>query len=460
MKKFILPLAFITLIACEKPASIDYALFSGKLENSDSEDLTVKGEDFKKQISIKDDGTFSDTLFIENEGYYSFSVDNESSTLYLTYGTQLHLEMDVDKFDESIVYTGNSSVENNVLAKSYLINEQFSGSTTKLFTQEEDEFIRSIQQLRDSIGQLIQDSGTSIIFKQQQLAEAKYGYALFVLKYEKYHGFFIKNREFEVSESFANHQIEFSTNDTLAFKTSNSYQDLLKEVFSEKVDAIYEKISDGDKEPDFHICIIEAAKDWNKGPIKDGLLNNWADYLMTPNENLKPNYDYLVENTVNDELKVEYAESLEKLKKLAKGMPSPEFTDYENHAGGTISLSDLKGKYTYIDVWATWCGPCIGEIPSLKAVEEEFHSKNIQFVSASIDTEKAHETWVNMVNEKELGGIQLMADQAWQSKFVRDYKINGIPRFILIDPEGNIVSADAPRPSDPKLKELFAELNI
>lgn len=65
-----------------------------------------------------------------------------------------------------------------------------------------------------------------------------------------------------------------------------------------------------------------------------------------------------------------------------------------------------------------------------------------------------------MVKEKELGGVQLFADNDWKSQFVTDYKINGIPRFILIDPAGNIVSPDAPRPSSDELKVLFDELKI
>ena len=63
-----------------------------------------------------------------------------------------------------------------------------------------------------------------------------------------------------------------------------------------------------------------------------------------------------------------------------------------------------------------------------------------------------------MVTKKELGGIQLMAENDWKSSFAVDYNILGIPRFILIDPAGNIVSADAPRPSDPKLRELLNDL--
>ena len=151
-----------------------------------------------------------------------------------------------------------------------------------------------------------------------------------------------------------------------------------------------------------------------------------------------------------------------------KGSPSPAFVNYENYAGGNMSLGDLKGKYVYIDIWATWCGPCKAEIPSLKKVEKQFEGKNIEFVSISVDEGRgykgdaaaAYQGWKKMIADKALGGIQLMADNGFKSAFIQDYKIQGIPRFILIDPEGNIVNADAPRPSNPALVTLLNGLNI
>jgi len=138
------------------------------------------------------------------------------------------------------------------------------------------------------------------------------------------------------------------------------------------------------------------------------------------------------------------------MKKL-DGNPSPEF-DYENYKGGKTKLSDLKGKYVYIDLWATWCGPCRQEIPYLQKIEEKYHGKNIEFVSISIDNAKDNEKWKNFVASKNLGGVQLFADKDWGSDFVVKYGVTGIPRFILIDPRGNIVSSDAPRPSSPELQ--------
>lgn len=134
--------------------------------------------------------------------------------------------------------------------------------------------------------------------------------------------------------------------------------------------------------------------------------------------------------------------------------------DYENHKGGKTKLEDFKGKYVYIDVWATWCGPCIREIPSLKKVEEKYHGKNIEFVSISVDVDKDHDKWKTFVTDKGLGGIQLFADKNWNSDFIKSYGVNSIPRFILIDPSGKIISADAARPSDSKLqKQLDSLLN-
>ncbi|CAM2829876.1 TlpA family protein disulfide reductase [Flavobacterium frigoris] len=184
-----------------------------------------------------------------------------------------------------------------------------------------------------------------------------------------------------------------------------------------------------------------------------------ADFLKLDNQKLDPVFVSLQKKSIEmamDSGTEYYMEGLE-TKKL-NGVMSPSF-DYDNYNGGKTKLEEFKGKYVYIDVWATWCGPCIGEIPSLKKVEEKYHDKNIAFVSISIDKLKDIEKWKSMVKGKELGGVQLFSDNDWNSQFVKDFHITGIPRFILIDPNGKIVKADAARPSSPGLEaELDALL--
>lgn len=140
-----------------------------------------------------------------------------------------------------------------------------------------------------------------------------------------------------------------------------------------------------------------------------------------------------------------------------KGKASPEFT-FENHKGGTTKLSDLKGQYVYIDIWATWCAPCRQEIPYLQKTEKKYEGKKIAFVSISVDTKNDYDKWKSFVTTKHLGGIQLIADNDWNSDFIQKYGVTGIPRFILLGPDGNIVNSDAPRPSDPKLQEKLDSL--
>lgn len=171
---------------------------------------------------------------------------------------------------------------------------------------------------------------------------------------------------------------------------------------------------------------------------------------------LEKNYDFQHERLKQQRIAAEL---------LAKGKPSPKFKNYLNYKGGKTSLDTFKGKYVYIDIWATWCKPCIAQIPSLKKLEKKYHNKNIEFVSISIDDESTAGSWDNalskwkkMVKDMSLTGVQLYAGKDIQ--FMKDYQVSGIPRFILIDPKGNILSANAPRPSDPSLERIFSELKL
>lgn len=146
--------------------------------------------------------------------------------------------------------------------------------------------------------------------------------------------------------------------------------------------------------------------------------------------------------------------------KLVIGKPSPSFKNYESADGKKMSLSDFKGKYVFIDVWATWCGPCKYEFPFIKELEAKYHGKNITFLSISVDRQKDKDKWKKMILKEGLGGVQLLADKEIESQFIKDYFIEGIPRFILLDPQGNLISYDTPRPSEPDLITLFDEHGI
>ena len=122
--------------------------------------------------------------------------------------------------------------------------------------------------------------------------------------------------------------------------------------------------------------------------------------------------------------------------------------------GKVHTLADFRGKYVYIDMWATWCGPCKREMPYLKALEEEFKDAEIVFVGLSVDKDKA--AWENMVRQGELTGVQLYLGTG--SRFQEGYRVEAIPRFILLDKEGVIISNDMSRPSAKETAETLRNL--
>jgi len=333
MKKIVIIVSAMILVACNTDVKKEYVTFSGQITNKNSDSIVLSAKDYSKTIKVNEDGSFSDTLSV-TRGFYTFYDGGEYTRLFLKNGDDLLMTLNTDEFDESIQYTGQGSLDNNFLAENARIQEQL--------------------------------------------------------------------LDFEIDEM---------DQATLKTKLTSVETELENFISSQK---------------DLDTAVVNRSRRGIPKTIK-----SYQGYLG----------DLITLRT-----------------DLPKGAPSPVFSNYENHSGGTTSLTDLKGKYVYIDVWATWCGPCKAEIPHLKKVEADYHGKNIEFISVSIDRPKDHEKWVSMVIEKELGGVQLYADNNWESKFVKDYYIKGIPRFILVDPDGNVISADAPRPSDPKLRTLLEEL--
>ena len=128
---------------------------------------------------------------------------------------------------------------------------------------------------------------------------------------------------------------------------------------------------------------------------------------------------------------------------------------YPDVSGKDVSLSDFEGKVVVVDVWTTTCGACFAQHVYLSKLEEEIQSKDVVFIGISLD--KDQQKWMNVVKEKGLDGIQLYASD--KSQFAKDYNITGVPRFIVFDKKGCVVKEEAPRPSDPRLKEMIeAEL--
>ena len=192
--------------------------------------------------------------------------------------------------------------------------------------------------------------------------------------------------------------------------------------------------------------------------IKVDLLYSFYYSISKEPEKARDYFELIEANTTSPAFVNAARERMLTIERIRPGKPSPPF-NFENYKGGTVSLEDLKGFFVIIDIWATWCAPCIQQIPALKKLEEKYNGKNIKFVSISVDKKEAYDKWRTFVSNKALGGIQLFADNSFQSEFIQAYGISSIPRFIIIDPDGLIHNAYASKPSsiqfEQELERLF-----
>jgi len=456
MKKIWLFIAVLSVISCKNEVPVDYAILSGTIMNNAGE-LTFNSADrtIKKVINVAEDGSFLDTLRVKTGAYIIYDSKNRIE-VYVNNGNNINISYDAIEFDNTLSITGEGSEISNYLFAIGNKEKELMGEGTSVYLLEEVEYKTKFNEIKVSSESILNATvGISDEFKDKEKRNLHYAYLNKLDIYERYHAHYAKKTNFKVSEGFLDELKSIAFENEEDFTFSENFKNLITSHFRKQAAELVKKDS---IEED--LAFLKIASTIANETIKNSLLYNSAKYGVTYAEDLEGYYSTFISSSTSAENNKIITESYNKLKMLTKGQPSPKFNNYENYKGGTTSLDDLKGKFVYVDVWATWCGPCKAEIPFLKEIEKSYHGKNIEFVSISVDKAKGHESWLKMVKDKELKGIQLFSDKDWDSDFVQGYLIKGIPRFILIDPKGDIVSANAPRPSDSKLIDLLNELSI
>ncbi len=168
-------------------------------------------------------------------------------------------------------------------------------------------------------------------------------------------------------------------------------------------------------------------------------LNNYST------ANIEPALLYFTENCTDGTVVENTMEKIAEMSGLGPGAPAPEI-ELITMDGEKKYLSDFKGKNVYIDVWATYCGKCLAEMPNFRKLEHDYQDKNWIFLSVSLDTNV--KKWKKKAME--LGHLenQFIVEKGHKSKFNEDYRIGYAPRYIIIDKEGKLVNFNAPMPSN------------
>lgn len=132
-------------------------------------------------------------------------------------------------------------------------------------------------------------------------------------------------------------------------------------------------------------------------------------------------------------------ERIERLEDTAKNAPAPDFT-LADPDGNEVTMSKVPGKIKIIDFWASWCGPCRMNNPSLRKLYEEFHDKGLEIIGVSLDNKP--DKWKGAIEKDGLKWINISSLKGWQCEVARKYNVKGIPALFVLDENNRIIASE------------------
>ena len=448
--KVFLNVCIVCLLTISTYAKTGTIKVSGVITNHAGSELTITDFDYQNlsKASIDKQGVFKMKAKIES-GYYLLNYGRESLYIYLYPGDQLKVTFDGLLFESTLLFEGIGAARNNYLIKKSIKDAELTNDVEAFYKVAEAKYLNNIENVQAIHKASLENLEVEDFFTADEKKSLEYDKLLSIQNYASFYEFYLGD-EIVPTAGFYKPLENLDLNREEDYKKLPMYRYLVNSIWSDR-------ISDG-KNVDEMLNVLRTVK---SKPVLISLVNGFYSKISSEKERGEDYFKLIKRIAGNNKGFVDAARKKLKETKdameLVAGTLSPSF-NYVSITGEHISLADFKGEYVYIDVWATWCGPCIKQIPYLKELEHRYEDTNITFVSISVDKENVKDKWRQMVAAKELGGTQLFADNSFDSSFMKAYGINSIPRFIIIDPEGKVLEATAPRPSYEKTKTLLDSL--
>lgn len=422
-----------------------------------------------QKLHVDEDNKFNSAINITKPAYYQLQHKQNNYFVYLTPGDYINIDIN-HATDQGLTFNGSSKAINNFLRCYYLQQKVFNKAANKnlllnftTFKAVVDyERLAMKNELNDAIESADSINGRFVALHNTNI---DFAWALKHLNYQKhnfsdpranYHGngkylnelsFYSEFLELPNFREFVYKYFDFLSNQFIV----DTYGEEGKYEYSpeERTLMRYNRINFIFKEK--HI------RDF----VKTKLLNETLNKLQSPLVNKLPLINKLVAKHKSEVDNTEYVANVEKC--YHKNIPvddgtiAPNFK-VKNAEGESLQLADLTGKWAYIAVWATWCAPCRIEQPHLEILKKEYaKNKNIEIFSVSIDEET--ERWKNVIANESITEPQYIAPGNWNSTFASAFNLTSVPKYILIDPEGQINDLSTSKPSaDIRLK--FDHLGI
>ena len=392
------------------------------------------------------------TVELDSVGHAEFVIDDEDAVyarmchyprvdqmmnVYLERGDRASVSFSGKDFKGTFAFEGEKEP-----AVKYLNTVVLTALPDEDYSLTFDEYVKKLEKKETEAVKLLEASGVSKAgnFEEIEKGRIRYSYATQLLMYPLGHRLMAQDMDYQPDQKYYDVLDTYVVADDL-LADLDQYREFIAEA-AHVLDA-----DNRDETAAYPRAVAQMrfiADRFEAGKTRDVLLHRLANAYVTrfgieDIQDMENIYRTYVQDPV---LVAKYDAAREKWNLASVGKPSPDFKGVDVN-GKEYTLADFRGKYVYIDVWATWCGPCRQEIPYLKKLDEDYKDAQIVFLSLSVDQDKAK--WEKMVKEQSMSGVQLHIGQ--NSSFQQAYKIEGIPHFILLDREGRIIDKKMSRPS-------------
>jgi thiol-disulfide isomerase/thioredoxin len=430
-------------------------IIAGKFLNTEAKEITVYLNREIGMAPVSEDGSFQVSLKAEDKENYYIRAGKEGFNLFLSPGDSIFVEADMESFDETFFLQGDHVVENTYLFEK---NKYYKASgmgdfmelmalEKQVYFSKKDEYFRNLSSMLEEIEG---EQGIDSDFIKLEAAYIKYQPQLLDSQYPMYNAYINKipqdSVDFPMDEVKEKLQkLDLSREDLLK---SSVYKALLDRRINEEVSNLMKQDTTlkGSEEGFEKARFMAMDNLFTHQAVKDQV---FFDFIKSNLEyrgpvHVKSSLDKFMAENQSPKLQSKLNEIKQKWDPIMPGQEVPDF-NFVNIDGEPVKLSDLKGNLVYIDIWATWCGPCIAEHPHWDKMKEEYEGKPISFLTVSIDDGK--EPWEKMVKAKNMDGLQWFTENAWKSEIAQHFMVNAIPRFLLLDKDGKVIDPSADRPS-------------
>lgn len=236
----------------------------------------------------------------------------------------------------------------------------------------------------------------------------------------------LKNQTSNIQE--IRKELNIASREKLTHKL-DSLKTIYKEA-SETLSAYHHKFIDKNRDSDFSLILLESMINSRKHDIK----------LFKENlENLKPIINRSRFNRLNARKIEAFIKEKEANSAFDIGQIAPDFSA-PSPEGNVIKLSDIKGKVTLIDFWASWCKPCRIENPNVVKVYEKYHDKGLEIISVSLDKPDKKDAWIKAIEDDNLQWHHVSNLKYWNDPVAKMYQVRSIPATFLLDADGKIIA--------------------